>query len=200
MKMALFVCSTAMTLMAAGSAPDQPAKGSVASTQATASARLVAPVKVDVVQPLNFGIVLVKDIDLPSTVKIDFEGDKWNWATLSFQNKVQDPKAKFNLVNCSWFRGTNTAKPARVQLQGDTWALNRFGYSLQVQPNVVLSGDHGPDALLSVDTDLPPEDFVPAQKVVGVDYAAFQLGGTLLIPPRALGAKTGQINVSLAYK
>lgn len=183
------------------------AGGNSATTSASAGVRIIAPVKVTVVQNLNFGSIVVDDIKQPSTVTMAFTGTMpaigGNLTGSLASTELRD------LGNCTLHRKSPAHTPALFQIQKDAWvaSTSNFGstgifdtdVTVMIDGSAVLSGGTGGPVSLSVATDLPSDPFTPSGAVPGVVYRRFQLGGTLYIPAEALGTKTGIVNVSVAY-
>lgn len=183
------------------------ADGNSASTTASADVRIVAPVKITAIQNLNFGSIVVEDIKKPSTVTMAFEGlapgVSGNLSGNLASTKLRD------LANCTLYRKSAAHTPAVFHFQKDAWVASTHNLggsgifdtdvTVVIDGSAVLTGGTGGPVSLTVATDMPSDPFTPAGAMPGLVYRRFQVGGTLYIPPEALGTKTGSINVSVSY-
>ncbi len=172
------------------------ADGNSDSAKVDARVQVVAPIKVTRLSHIDFGKIVVDDYHRPASVQMRFKGWLSDWTPM--------PETELIFNGCARFRASEPHTPGLFEVQRDAREAPSFGgymagVRMTFDTSVVLRGGHGGDVLMVVDTDLPAEDYVPADPVAGVLYSRFQVGGKLLIPARSLGAKKGDFNVTVAY-
>ncbi len=167
------------------------ADGNSASTTATASVRIVAPIKILSNQNLDFGNIVVDDVNQAAQVTMTTstsDGMLYSSATLGGWDK------------CAPYKKAGTVKAASFHYSYDLGvAINEIG--ITIDPTVTLTGGFGPDVTLTTNNDLPADACFLADlgNTAGTQQKHFGVGGTLDIPAKALGVKTGTIHVMVAY-
>jgi hypothetical protein len=172
------------------------ADGNSDTAKVAAKVQVVAPVKVTRIAHIDFGSIVVDDYNRPAKVHMRFRGPLADWTA--------NPATDLTFEDCARFRASAPHTPGIFDVERDALVAPSFagymsGVRMTYDQSVTLSGGHGGDVLMIVDSDLPAEDFVPANPTPGALRSRFQVGGTLLIPAKCLGYKEGPFNVSVAY-
>ena len=173
------------------------ADGNSDTAKIQAKVQVVAPVKIKRLAHIDFGSIVVDDYYKPATVQMRFKGVQPNWTA--------NPASELLFDACAKYRASAPHSPGIFEVERDALVAPTFGgylsnVKVEFDQTVVLSGGHGGDVQMVVDTDLPAEDFIPANPVAGVLYSRFQVGGKLLIPAQCLGYKEGPFHVSVTYQ
>ncbi len=169
------------------------ADGNSATASATASVRIVAPLRIISNSNMNFGNIVVDDIADAAKVTMTTTtapGDLYATPTLK------------DFVKCAQWKTKGTVSAATFHYSYDLGvALNDV--KVTVDPIVNLTGGIGPAVKLTTNSDLPADAcFLSDPRLdasAGTHQSHFGVGGTLDIPAGALGAKTGTVNVTVEY-
>lgn len=169
------------------------ADGNTASASATASVRIVAPLRIISNSSLNFGNIVVNDIADAAKVTMTTSiaaGDLYATPTLK------------DFVKCAQWKTKGTVSAATFHYSYDLGvALNDV--KVTVEPVVNLTGGVGPAVKLTTNNDLPADTcFLSDPRLdasAGTHQSHFGVGGVLDIPAGALGTKTGTVSVTIEY-
>ena len=167
------------------------ADGNSATATATASVRIVAPVKILSNQNLDFGNIVVDDVDQAAKVTMTSntsDGMLYSVGTLSHWDK------------CAPYKKAGTVKAASFHYAYDAGVAST-DIGIVIDQKVTLSGGFGPNVILNTNNDLPADAcfLIDLGRTDGTQQKHFGVGGTLEIPAKALGTKTGTINVTVTY-
>ncbi len=167
------------------------ADGNTASTTATATVHIVAPVKIISNQGMDFGNIVVDDVDQAAKVTMKtntLPGMLYSYATLEGWDK------------CAPYKKAGTVKAASFHYSYDAHVADT-DLSIVIDPTVVLTGGVGPNVTLTTNNDLPADGCFLADlgNTPGTTQKHFGVGGLLDIPAKALGTKSGTVTVTVSY-
>jgi len=182
-----------LSLIAGLSAFAFAADGNSATASATASVRIVAPLRIISNSNLNFGNIVVNDIADAAKVTMSTTtapGDLYATPTLK------------DFVKCAQWKNKGTVSAATFHYSYDLGVVLN-DVKVTVDPIVNLTGGTGPAVKLTTNNDLPADAcFLSDPRLdssAGTHQSHFGVGGVLDIPAGALGTKTGTINVTVEY-
>lgn len=174
------------------------ADGNSDSAQATASVRIVAPIRVVNNSDLSFGNIVVDDMNTPAEVTLTTSikpGDLHPTATLT------------NWKKCAPFKRQGEVSAAGFHYSYDVWAAKAdlSGVKISIPETVTLSGGYGAACTVKTNNDLPADDCFLSNSHLNPQISGytsqkhFGVGGTLSIPAGALGYKEGKFTVTVEY-
>lgn len=169
------------------------ADGNSASATATASVRIVAPLRIISNSNLNFGNIVVNDTATPAQVTM---------TTAIAPNQLYATPTLSNFKECAQWKTKGTVSAASFHYSYDLGVVVS-DVKVTVEPVVTLTGGIGAPVKLTTNNDLPADAcFLSDPRLdsgPGTHQSHFGVGGVLDIPAGALGTKTGTINVTVEY-
>lgn len=169
------------------------ADGNTATASATASVRIVAPLRIISNQNMNFGNIVVEDTALPAQVTM---------TTAIAPNQLHATATLGGWVKCAPWKTAGTVTAASFHYSYDL-GVAVTDVKVTVDPTVSLTGGTGGAVTLTTNNDLPADAcFLSDSRLdagPGTHQSHFGVGGILDIPAGALGAKTGTVNVTVEY-
>lgn len=184
----------ALAIVAA--APALLADGNSDTATAKAKVHIVAPVKIVSDGEINFGQIVVDDVNQPASVVMTPKttDNGGTTATLSGWDK------------CAQYKKNNvTVRAAEFHYSHDVQTTINAQVGITIDPTVSLTGGIGGPVTLTTNNDLPADlcalGSIKGQKEITgyVQFNHFGVGGKLDIPAGALGQKVGTLTVKVEY-
>lgn len=164
-----------------------------ATASATASVRIVAPLRIISNSNLNFGNIVVNDVA---------DASKVTMTTAIAPNQLYATPTLKDFVKCAQWKHAGTVSAASFHYSYDLGVV-LADVKVTVDPVVTLTGGTGPNVTLTTNNDLPADACYLSDPrldgIPGTHQSHFGVGGILDIPAGALGSKTGTINVTVEY-
>lgn len=183
-------------LAAAGACGLVHADGNSVEATAKASAHIAAPLKVISNSDLNFGNIVVDSDDIAASVLMKVD--------MADYQVVCTPTLS-DWVKCAPFKHQGNISGASFHYSFDALAEATYGVKVSYPESINLSGGHGPDCKVTLNSSLPADDCLLVDPgldpyILGVIHKKhFGVGGKLDIPAGALGTKTGELTVTVEY-